>query len=490
MSAAATAGMAQGTVEALRFSQVYHSGTARFSAMGGAFAALGSDPTTLTYNPGGIGVYRSSEMTFTPHLLGAYNTADMEGKVLSDSKFKFGLSNFAGIFAFDFQGNGSPLKFLNFGIAYNKTNHFSDASMLRRNNFTWNGSNTMGDYFAALINNDNSNSEGKLAWSGHAIEDTASNPDGSEHLYYPNYQTANGTPSEQFINERRSTTTGTMGEYAFSIGGNVADIVYFGMTIGVVEIEYEERVVKSEISQSIQWNMDYTQQFRMDGSGYNFKFGVVVTPFVNADYASGLRIGAALHTPTFLELTDNYQADIKTSGFDAARSQSNEFLYRIETPLRCMAGLAYVFTGYGALRGIISADYEYVDYAAAKMSEHRDFNNPDLININNAIKDNFNHASNIRIGGELGYKNYSLRAGYAYYGNAYKDAVGKSSAVNVLSLGVGLRYFRNNYIDFAYTRSMQKDRGYIFYYNDALRSPQAKYSIAQNNFLLTFGWRF
>lgn len=40
-------------------------GTARFMSMGGAFTALGGDLSTLNQNPGGIGVYRSSEVGAT-----------------------------------------------------------------------------------------------------------------------------------------------------------------------------------------------------------------------------------------------------------------------------------------------------------------------------------------------------------------------------------------------------------------------------------------
>lgn len=37
-------------------------GTARFMSMGGAFTALGGDLSVLGQNPGGIGIYRSSEV--------------------------------------------------------------------------------------------------------------------------------------------------------------------------------------------------------------------------------------------------------------------------------------------------------------------------------------------------------------------------------------------------------------------------------------------
>ncbi len=50
----------QNVDDALRYSQIFYSGTARFNSMGGAFTALGGDISTLSQNPAGIGVFRSS----------------------------------------------------------------------------------------------------------------------------------------------------------------------------------------------------------------------------------------------------------------------------------------------------------------------------------------------------------------------------------------------------------------------------------------------
>ena len=59
---------AQNEEDALRFSRLTPFGSARVTAMGGAFGALGGDLTTLSTNPGGIGVFRKSEISFTSML--------------------------------------------------------------------------------------------------------------------------------------------------------------------------------------------------------------------------------------------------------------------------------------------------------------------------------------------------------------------------------------------------------------------------------------
>ena len=40
-------------------------GTARFVGMGGAMSALGADISTMSTNPAGIGLYRSSDIAMT-----------------------------------------------------------------------------------------------------------------------------------------------------------------------------------------------------------------------------------------------------------------------------------------------------------------------------------------------------------------------------------------------------------------------------------------
>ncbi len=56
---------AQTAVDAFSISQSDLRGSARFMSMGGAFTALGGDISTLNQNPGGIGVFRSSDISAT-----------------------------------------------------------------------------------------------------------------------------------------------------------------------------------------------------------------------------------------------------------------------------------------------------------------------------------------------------------------------------------------------------------------------------------------
>ena len=59
----------QAVADAVRFGSSNITGTARYRSMAGAFGALGGDPSAMTDNPAGIGIYRgNSEISFTPNL--------------------------------------------------------------------------------------------------------------------------------------------------------------------------------------------------------------------------------------------------------------------------------------------------------------------------------------------------------------------------------------------------------------------------------------
>ena len=57
--------MAQTAMDAYQMSRYDLRGTARYMSMAGAFGALGGDLSTLNQNPGGIGVYRKSDVGIT-----------------------------------------------------------------------------------------------------------------------------------------------------------------------------------------------------------------------------------------------------------------------------------------------------------------------------------------------------------------------------------------------------------------------------------------
>lgn len=233
--------LAQNETDALRYSQTSPTGTARFAAVGGAFGALGSDFTTLSFNPAGIAFYRSSELSFTPSLYNSTSTADYLGTKTKDNKLNFNFGNIGMVKTWIRNKEGSTYGWLNFnfGIGYNRLNSFQNRVSIEGRNFN----HSIADAFASQAHgthyNDLPNSnpfDANLAWYTYII-DTAS---GENSVY--------NTPMGNYgqLQKLQATTRGSLGETVISFGGNYSNKLYLGATIGIPSVRYTQEKVYEE----------------------------------------------------------------------------------------------------------------------------------------------------------------------------------------------------------------------------------------------------
>ena len=126
---------AQTDVDAFHFSQRSIAGTARFIGMGGAFGALGGDLSVMSYNPAGLGVYRSSEFSFSPSIYTGDTRADYLGGNTQDGRTVFNFGN-AGVVLTRILRESSDNDWIsyNFGFGYNRSRP-STAAFTARSTF-------------------------------------------------------------------------------------------------------------------------------------------------------------------------------------------------------------------------------------------------------------------------------------------------------------------------------------------------------------------
>jgi hypothetical protein len=91
---------AQNEIDALRYSTQNLSGTARYSAMGGAFGSLGGEFSALSSNPAGIGMYQFTELTFTPSFNLNSNKSYYNNSNLSSYKSEISIANLGLVLSF------------------------------------------------------------------------------------------------------------------------------------------------------------------------------------------------------------------------------------------------------------------------------------------------------------------------------------------------------------------------------------------------------
>ena len=88
------ASRAQDMGEAYNLSNLEVQGTARSMGFGNALGSIGGDFSSLSVNPAGIGIYRSSELTVTPTLRFNNASSDYISNTTSDNNTRFNFNNF------------------------------------------------------------------------------------------------------------------------------------------------------------------------------------------------------------------------------------------------------------------------------------------------------------------------------------------------------------------------------------------------------------
>jgi len=470
---------AQTDVDALRYSQIFPGGTARAMAMGDAFGALGGDFSCLSMNPAGIGLYRRNEFTFTPSILDMRTSSSYLGQGVDDSKYNFNISNVGYVSNHPVMGaNPDGWQNWDFGIGYNRTNNFNS-------NITFTGINNNNSLLDYFVQQASGTTPGNLQNSfpfdaGLAYNAFLINPNGNDSANYSSVLPNHGEKQTMIIN-----TTGSMGEMVISLGGNYGNKLYFGATVGIDFLNYNENSLYSETNQhdTVPGFKDYSlnRTLNTTGTGINLKMGMI---YRANDF---IRFGLAVHTPTFYTMHDDYSATI-TSHFDtmtyAPPTSSGSFDYNLTTPLRLIGSLAFIV----GQHGVISGDYEFVDYSSGMLAD----NTNDFANVNQTIQQKYTAASNIRLGTEWRFGGISLRAGYSLYGSPFAGTSTPPNGANLsttnYSFGIGVKD-RGLSLDFGYIYSMSKQ--YYQPYSLTGQTVDGSTNSLQNNiFVMTIGYRF
>jgi hypothetical protein len=469
--------------DALRYSQIFYGGTARFMSMGGAFTALGGDISSLSQNPAGIGVFRSSEISLTPQLYHIKTSASFNG-INSDYLYNFNLGQ-GGIVVNFINNNNSQtgLLTMNFGYSFNKTNNFNQSIWIEGIS----NKSSMADYWADAsygFYNDELQAEVPAAFPAYEtyIIDTLSGSNTEYGTLFSNY--GDNPPSVYGQNmQRLISVEGYTGEHAFSIGGNYSNKFFFGATFGISKLNYISHYQHLESTKTVYpsnfTDFNYTLHYENKGTGYSLKIGGIFKPI------ESLRIGLAFHSPTMYRIyvvdDDNLTSHIYGTKYEKSNGKLG-FDYALATPFRALAGVAYQLKKVA----ILSFDYEFIDYGIAKFSETGD--NFDYTDKNQMIKKTLQPVSNIRIGGEYRFNRLYARGGYAYYGQAFGKGDNNAALnYNSISFGTGFRE-QNVSIDFGYTRLLNSEK-YLLY-DSTVETAISNFSINRNIFSVTFGYRF
>ena len=194
-----------------------------------------------------------------------------------------------------------------------------------------------------------------------------------------------------------------------SVGANINNKIYIGASLGIQSvyqrkyIDYVEEYFYDAPSQNtpdfgnsgldyqlLRWKLN--QSVIVDGTGVNFKAGIVYRPTAN------LRLGAAIHTPTYYSLDRKFQSAAAglayanndtdpnvtpdKNGYISTANDPNMTSpllvddgpngWSFVSPTRLMFGASYTF----GERGVISVDYERDWYNGIRIKDNPSGSNP------------------------------------------------------------------------------------------------------------------
>ena len=435
--------MAQTDGDLYDFSSIYYQGTAKSAAMGNAMGAVGGDFSAIAINPAGLGMFRKSTFVFTPEFYAISTDSKYKNGSGDDRAFKLPMNNVGLTWTQDF--NSNSLKSVSFALGINRLNNYTFNSYV-------NGDNPNTSLIDAYIEELYQNG----IFNDYALEDYSPNSifplweaylldfynDGTIGSYVPQ-----GGLNQQYGVSKR----GASREFSFAAGFNINDKVFLGAS---VNIPYFDKTVTKEYKETDLYydyfrNWSQKEIVKNSGAGINAKIGAIVYP------VQWLRVGAAFHTPSLYKVDESWNTETYSSFTDGAHnyiSPTGTYTYTVTTPYRLNASAALIFGNFG----MITADYEFVDYSKMRASSY-DYN---YSSFNKFIRETYKSTSNIRVGTEWRWQTMAFRAGYAFYGSPF----GMSRTelrTNSLSCGWGFTYHRFT-LDLAYIFS-QRQNSYQLY---------------------------
>lgn len=490
--------------DVLRYSYFPQHGSARNMAIGGAMGSLGGDINALFVNPAGLGMYKTKEVVLSPGFIFAADKANFRGtETKADNKSAFDLGTSGLVWGFGSRYGKTSSEAFSIGV--NQTANFNKIT-------TYSGSNDYSSFseqfaeeasasglsFDEILNNTQYAYGTAPAVYTYLIDTFRTTDNNLIIRGLPEFLLDEGIALNQF---KTVQTKGGIYEIALGYGANVNEKFYWGASIGIPIVSYERNTLFTESDPTADADNNFASftwqdYLKTTGVGINGKVGIIYKP------APLVRLGLAIHTPSFYSLTDKENSSLtaNTEGYNGIATANSSLFngvpqgetdYTATTPWRFMVSGSYVFRETGDIskqKGFITADIEYITYKTARFNSNDNFITAEdeyyYDDLKSVIKAYYKNAFNFRLGGELKFNTFMVRLGGAYYSSPYKDDQLESHIIQATG-GVG---YRNHgyFIDLTYVQNFQKDVDFPYRLTDKANT-FASYKNNRGTVMLTFG---
>ncbi|MDO4225377.1 MAG: hemin receptor [Bergeyella zoohelcum] len=454
------------------YSNDHSNGTAKNMAMAGSMGALGGDLSAIATNPAAAGVFISGTWSATLSVNSSKTSSKHANNTLNYDNTLTKLGQIGGMLSFDPSDVNSKWKMVNLAFNYSNT----------------------------------------------SIDDYIETP-GNHNIYLTRYaeNPSTGTIGIQDLtdykyNGHAYNRYGNKSNLNIALGANYDHKVYIGGALNFKSVDIEQ----GDVFQLLNTSLDSTTGLPVNILG---TFGKQYTPYTENSTGfsasvgaigkinNNFRVGVSIETPTFWSIDRTYTDYYLDSANNWSSDVYNENV-RLTTPFKTTLSLGLVANKNFALN---------VDYTQALSTPKYKTDSGADSQLNDYFSNSYKKESEIRVGGEYRVNAFRLRAGYAYRNSPLKSETlsvapingGEESATNIanpylgsrqiLSGGIGYD-FKSFYIDAAIQNvttkfdnafgageygSVSSDYGF-----DSVKSITSSVKQRNNNFLLTFGWKF
>lgn len=475
---------AQTEIDALRYGWQENLGTARYTGMGGAFAALGGDLSSIKENPAASALYRTNEFSISSAFNYRSTTSNYFGNSEEDDRVNFNIPSFS-VVRVDDDIRDKNWKRLNISFGLSRVKGFSGNALIQ-------GEHSSLAYINSLKNRAQNKSINDLYYTD-VVTYLAFNTLGIDTVgdkEYASWLDDDGQ-TQKFVYEEKGGIT----ELNIAVGSSFNDKIYFGASVNVPIVNYETLSRFSEYGYQNAADlvingddarfqrMTLSQGLKTTGSGINAKLGFIAKPVF------WWRFGLAYHTPTFYTLDEEYSYGF-TSYFDNGTRYSDTYSgvysYNLRTPGKLVVGTSFIIEK----QGIISFEYNYSDYSNLKYSTVDEFELSDddntFTDINKRMKDIYTGAGVFKVGAEWRYENFSFRGGYNHFESPLKDS--DVLEKDVVSFGLGYRW-EQYFFDVA-VQQTEYDEDIELYSDSEAGDFNTNLENTSRNFVFTFGYKF
>jgi len=485
---------AQDITDAIRFSREDMMGTARFSAMGGAFSSLGGDLSSLRLNPAGSSIFLNNQASGTLNLNVQGNDVFFGNASASNNETTFDLSQAGAVFVYTSNDDDATISKYALGISYDQIANFNDSYRAVGDTnqsigdfFVDNAQGlpldlleplpgeTLSELYTFLGENDGLSAQNALLGYQTFVIDPVNPGDFNNTSYVSNIQ-GNNFRQDYLINER-----GYNGRFSFNTSVELNKRFYFGLNLNAHYLEYERftsSIERNNNPNSQIAEVAFDNRLITRSNAFSFQLGAI------AKITQQLRASVSYQSPTWFRVADEVEQSIQTVRREEGELVNYSFNprvlviypeYSFRTASTWRSGLSYVF----GKKGLISIDYSIQDYSNLK------FRTGPATFVNDEIDNLLTNSASLNIGGEYVLNQFRLRGGYFTQESPYED---KSIMGDLTGYSFGLGYnFGNVNLDLAYTMATVDRNDLLF--NTGL-SQTALVNNQESNIFLTLSFGF